>query len=135
MVVGDAACAFNPVYAQGMTAAAVCALTLSECVTQQRQHLGDGSLSGFSLRFKRKLAKVNSTPWMLATSEDFRVRGVTGGTPDRLTRFMQHYVDQVVALSTESALERNALLRVFNLLDGLKRCLIREYLCTLVVRS
>jgi hypothetical protein len=65
-----------------------------------------------------KLAKVNSAPWMLATSEDFRVRGVTGGTPDRITRFIQRYVDRVVALSTESVVVRDSLLRVFNLLEG-----------------
>lgn len=118
VVLGDAVCAFNPVYAQGMTAAALSALTLGECLTEQQKRRRDGSLFGFSLRFQKKLAKVNSAPWMLATSEDFRVRGVTGGTPDRLTRFMQRYVDRVVALSTESAVVRDSLLRVFNLLEG-----------------
>ncbi len=118
IVLGDAACAFNPVYAQGMTAAALSALTLSECLADQTKLHRDGSLAGFSFCFQKKLAKVNSAPWMLATSEDFRVRGVTGGTPDRITRLMQHYVDQVVVLSTESAAVRDGLLRVFNLLKG-----------------
>ena len=117
VVAGDAACAFNPVYAQGMTAAALSALTLRECLNEQQQRKPDGSLSDFSRRFQKKLAKVNTAPWMLATSEDFRVRGVTGGTPDRFTRFMQRYVNQVVALSTESAVVRDSLLRVFNLLE------------------
>jgi hypothetical protein len=71
-----------------------------------------------SLRFQKKLAKVNSAPWMLATSEDFRVHNVTGCPASRITRFMQRYVDRVVALSTESAAVRDALLRVFNLLEG-----------------
>ena len=101
-----------------MTAAALSALTLSECLTNQMKRRRDRSLFGFSLRFQKKLAKVNSAPWMLATSEDFRVRGVTGSKPDRITRFMQRYVDQVVALSTESAVVRDGLLRVFNLLKG-----------------
>jgi 2-polyprenyl-6-methoxyphenol hydroxylase-like FAD-dependent oxidoreductase len=117
IVLGDAVCAFNPVYAQGMTAAALGALTLSECLNEQAKLRRDGLLFGFSLRFQKKLAKVNSAPWMLATSEDFRVRGVTGGTPDRITRFMQRYVDRVVALSTESVVVRDSLLRVFNLLE------------------
>ena len=116
VVVGDAVCAFNPVYAQGMTAAALSARTLSECLAEQRKRWSDRWLSGFSLRFQKKLAKVNSAPWLLATSEDFRVRCVTGGTPHRTTRFMQRYVDHVVALSTENADVRNRLLRVFNLL-------------------
>jgi len=54
-----------------------------------------------SLRFQKKLAKVNSASWLLATSEDFREPNVSGGTPDQITRFMQRYVDQIVALSTE----------------------------------
>ena len=118
IVLGDAVCAFNPVYAQGMTAAALSAFTLRECLADQRKRKRDGSLSGFSVRFQKKLAKINSAPWMLATSEDFRVHGVTGGVPDRITRFMQWYVDRVVALSTESAVVRDGLLRVFNLLEG-----------------
>jgi 2-polyprenyl-6-methoxyphenol hydroxylase-like FAD-dependent oxidoreductase len=118
VVLGDAVCAFNPVYAQGMTAAALSALMLSECLTEQRKRRRDGSLLGLSLRFQKKLAKVNSAPWMLATSEDFRVHNVTGCPASRITRFMQRYVDRVVALSTESAAVRDALLRVFNLLEG-----------------
>lgn len=114
VVVGDAACAFNPVYAQGMTAAALAALTLSDCLNDQRKR----SLSGFSLRFQKRLARVNSAPWMLATSEDLRVPGVIGGRQDLFTRLMQRYIDQVVDLSTESALVRDGLLRVFNLLAG-----------------
>ena len=55
---------------------------------------------------------------MLATSEDYRVRGVIGGTPDRMTRFMQGYVDRVVACSTESAAVRDQLLKVFNLVEA-----------------
>ena len=133
VVLGDAVCAFNPVYAQGMTAAALGALTLSECLREQRKRRSDGSLLGFSLRFQKKLADVNSAPWMLATSEDFRVHGVTGGTPDRITRFMQRYVDRVIALSTESAAVRDGLLRVFNLLEG-PQTLFRPQIVIRVVR-
>jgi hypothetical protein len=125
---------FNPVYAQGMTAAALGALTLSECLTEQAKLRRDGSLFGFSLRFQKKLAKVNSAPWMLATSEDFRVRGVTGGTPDRITRFIQRYVDRVVALSTESVVVRDGLLRVFNLLEGPQRLFHPQIVLRIVPR-
>ncbi len=147
VVLGDAACAFNPVYAQGMTAAALSALTLSECLAQERKRDQKGLLCGFSLRFQKKLAKVNLAPWMLATSEDFRVRGVTGGTAHTITRFMQRYIDQVVSLSTESAAVRNRLLRVFNLLTGpqtlfhpqivirVVRRVLKEWMCGLRVFS
>lgn len=46
------------------------------------------------------------------------MRRVAGGIPPRSTRFMQRYVDNVVALSTENADVRHRLLRVFNLLKN-----------------
>ena len=52
---------------------------------------------------------------MLATGEDFRVAGAEGGTPDRMTKFMQKYVDKVVMLSTRNASARRRLLEVFNM--------------------
>ena len=134
VVAGDAACAFNPVYAQGMTAAALSALTLRACLDEQQHRKRDRSLADFSRHFQKKLAKVNSAPWMLATSEDFRVRGVTGGTPDRITRFMQRYVDRVIALSTESVVVRDSLLRVFNLLEGPQSLLHPQIVLRVVAR-
>ncbi|HET9530109.1 MAG TPA: 2-polyprenyl-6-methoxyphenol hydroxylase-like oxidoreductase, partial [Blastocatellia bacterium] len=72
IVMGDAACAFNPVYGQGMTTAALGAETLRECIEHQRaRHAGD--LTGIEARFQKRLAKANSAAWMLATGEDLRV--------------------------------------------------------------
>ncbi|GGM38696.1 FAD-dependent oxidoreductase [Dactylosporangium sucinum] len=59
VVIGDAACAFNPVYGQGMSVAAVCALALR-----------DGE-DGF---FARQ-AEALEAPWALATGSD------RGGSP------------------------------------------------------
>ena len=53
---------------------------------------------------------------MLATGEDLRVPQVVGKRPGLADRVMQRYVDRVVALSTENAETRLALLQVFNLL-------------------
>ncbi len=52
---------------------------------------------------------------MLATGEDFRVSGVQGGKPSAMNRFMHHYMDRVMELSTEGAAVRLALLEVFKL--------------------
>jgi 2-polyprenyl-6-methoxyphenol hydroxylase-like FAD-dependent oxidoreductase len=113
LVTGDAACAFNPVYAQGMTTAALGAETLQACLRERRRP--DGDLTGLARLFQKRLSKVNKAPWMLATGEDFRVRGVEGGEPNAMNRFMHRYMDRLLELSTEDARVRLALLEVFNL--------------------
>ena len=67
VVLGDTVCAFNPVYGQGMTTAALAAADLGNRLRKRR-----GSLDGVAREFQRRLARINSTPWMLATSEDLR---------------------------------------------------------------
>ena len=115
LVTGDAACAFNPVYAQGMTAAALGAETLQACLREQRRRRSGGHLTGLSRGFQKRLAGINKAPWMLATGEDFRVRGVEGGKPNAINRFMHRYMDRVLELSTHDVGVRLALLEVFNL--------------------
>ncbi|HKY30780.1 MAG TPA: FAD-dependent monooxygenase [Pyrinomonadaceae bacterium] len=116
IVVGDAACAFNPVYGQGMTIAAMGALTLAETLIEQKRIAAD-SLKGLSKRFQRRLAKVNSAPWLLATGEDFRYRETEGGSLSLMTRFMHAYMDQVVKLTTVDPEVREQLLRTFHMLQ------------------
>ena len=81
LLLGDAVCAFNPVYGQGMTTAALGVLTLQKSLLEQ-----NGSLNGLSRRFQKRLAKVNETPWMLATSEDYRYGEIVGGSPRLMTQ-------------------------------------------------
>jgi 2-polyprenyl-6-methoxyphenol hydroxylase-like FAD-dependent oxidoreductase len=100
VVLGDAVCSFNPVYGQGMTAGALAAATLAECLAQRRSGGGLAGLDGFSRGFQQKLAPVVKRVWMLATGEDFRWPQTEGGRPDRLTRFMHRYADRVTQLAT-----------------------------------
>jgi 2-polyprenyl-6-methoxyphenol hydroxylase-like FAD-dependent oxidoreductase len=117
VVLGDAACAFNPVYAQGMSMAALGAATLDECLRDKR----GGDLSGFGRRFQMRLSKVNSDPWRIATGEDLRVRGCEGGRPTRINQLLQRYFDGAVKLSTEDAQVRKLVLEVFNMLKPASR--------------
>lgn len=102
VVVGDAVCAFNPVYAQGMTVAALGAQTLDQCLSRmvQRQKF---SLPGFPSIFHKQLAQMLAVPWLLATSEDLRWSTTVGSTPNLQTRLMHQYLDLVVRASLNRA--------------------------------
>jgi 2-polyprenyl-6-methoxyphenol hydroxylase-like FAD-dependent oxidoreductase len=110
LVTGDAACAFNPVYAQGMTTAALGAEVLEECLRESDY------LAGLSKRFQKRLAKATAGSWLLATGEDFRVQGVEGGKASFATRLTHRYMDQVLALSLHDIEVRRTFLEVFGML-------------------
>jgi 2-polyprenyl-6-methoxyphenol hydroxylase-like FAD-dependent oxidoreductase len=116
LVLGDAVCAFNPVYGQGMTVAALGAVTLDKILSERRRRYPNGSLFGLARDFQKRLAKVNDTPWMLSTAQDLRYRECTGASPSRMTRFMHRYMDRVIELATRKVAVRRILLRTFNML-------------------
>jgi 2-polyprenyl-6-methoxyphenol hydroxylase-like FAD-dependent oxidoreductase len=116
LVLGDAVCAFNPVYGQGMTVAALGAVTLDKILSERRRRYPNGSLVGLARDFQKRLAKVNDTPWMLSTAQDLRYRECTGASPSRMTRFMHRYMDRVIELATRKVAVRRILLRTFNML-------------------
>ncbi|NJO40602.1 MAG: 2-polyprenyl-6-methoxyphenol hydroxylase-like oxidoreductase [Cyanobacteria bacterium CRU_2_1] len=97
VAIGDSVCAFNPVYGQGMTTAALGAQILDRCLHQQFRCRED--VTGLSQRFQKQLAQVLETPWLMATGEDFRWETTEGGQPGRMTRFMHRYMDRVVQFS------------------------------------
>jgi flavin-dependent dehydrogenase len=114
LVLGDAACAFNPIYGQGMTTSAIGALLL-------RDHLrAPGGTrytkAAWTARFQKRLAAINAVPWMLATGEDCRYECTQGRRLDLSVRLMHRYVDRVIALTTTDAAVRDVLLRTFNLM-------------------
>lgn len=98
IIIGDAVCAFNPIYGQGMSTAALGALTLNQCLKKQHQ----GKLVGLAVRFQKQLAKVNTTPWLVATGEDCRWPTTEGGCPNLITRLLHRYIDEVMLLAVES---------------------------------
>lgn len=126
VVFGDAACAFNPVYGQGMTIASLGALVLRECLRER-----DG-LSGLSRRFQRRLAQVNKAPWLMATGEDYRYPETEGGSPGVMTRFMHWYMDRVLELATREVAVRSVLLQVFSMLIPPSALFRREILFSVI---
>ena len=114
IALGDAVCALNPVYGQGMTTAALGAEVLDRCL--RRSRAPRGILPGTSLKFQRELARTIAVPWLLATGTDYRFRGTEGPPRRRSTRMMHHYVDALIRLSTRKAGVRRRLTEVFHLL-------------------
>jgi 2-polyprenyl-6-methoxyphenol hydroxylase-like FAD-dependent oxidoreductase len=110
LLLGDAVCAFNPVYGQGMTTAALGALALRNTLSE------NASLYGLSRRFQKRLGKVNKAPWLLATGEDYRYPETTGHGATAMTKFMHRYLNHVIELATHSVAVRHVLLRAFSML-------------------
>ena len=98
IIVGDAVCAFNPIYGQGMSIAALEAKTLDTCLRDQQ----DG-LAGLTQRFQKALAKVVKTPWILTTSEDFRYPETEGKRPFGMKLF-NWYTRHVLKLTASNPL-------------------------------
>src|SRR2546421_1399293 len=99
VALGDAVCSFNPVYGQGMTAAALEAETLNTMLYQQREHRASGDITGFSRRFQKKITHIVDTFWLLAASEDFRHPETQGKRPLGLS-LLNSYSRRVHELST-----------------------------------
>jgi 2-polyprenyl-6-methoxyphenol hydroxylase-like FAD-dependent oxidoreductase len=115
VVLGDAACCFNPVYGQGMTVAAIAGVVLGESLDRQRRDAG-GDLTGFTRRFQRALAKANGPAWLTATGEDLRFPGTEGARPGAVTRIMHWYLDRVIAVAGEDSAANLAFMRVVHML-------------------
>jgi 2-polyprenyl-6-methoxyphenol hydroxylase-like FAD-dependent oxidoreductase len=91
VMLGDAVCAFNPVYGQGMSVAAMGVFELDAWLKQNVS----------ALDFQKRLAKQNHTPWLLATGDDVRSLGIAGNDP--ATRFQHTYVDRVFEAASHNA--------------------------------
>lgn len=107
-VVGDAFARFNPVYAQGMTVAAMAAERL-------QQHLG--ATSRFDAQsFARQLSRVVDTPWNLAAGGDLGFPTVQGRRT-LATDMANRYVTRVQRGAVKDAVVAKAFLRVAGLME------------------
>jgi 2-polyprenyl-6-methoxyphenol hydroxylase-like FAD-dependent oxidoreductase len=96
LAIGDTACAFNPVYGQGVSVAALTADRLNAALADR-----DGrSLDGFAGRFRRDVASAGRGAWMIATGDDLRYPTTTGATAGKVLRLQHRYLDRVMAAAT-----------------------------------
>jgi 2-polyprenyl-6-methoxyphenol hydroxylase-like FAD-dependent oxidoreductase len=105
----DAACTFNPLYAQGMTVAGLEALALSELLNRSTRT----DLRGFSTAFQRRVGRITSWPWTLSALAD---RAWTETTP--LVRTAHWYLSTCQDLAIDDTPMFHDLARVTNMLAG-----------------
>jgi 2-polyprenyl-6-methoxyphenol hydroxylase-like FAD-dependent oxidoreductase len=109
LAVGDALCAFNPLYAQGMTVAAMEAMVLRDCLRASR--------AGLPQRFYAAAAKVIDIPWDMAVGGDLAYPWVEGQRTTKV-RILNAYMAKLLrAAETEEAVSL-AFLRTINLANG-----------------
>jgi 2-polyprenyl-6-methoxyphenol hydroxylase-like FAD-dependent oxidoreductase len=89
---GDSVCAFNPVYGQGMTVAALEGTALGD-------ELATGGLEGLAARAQRRFSKIIAPAWLFATGEDYRWSTTDGPPVPRLARIAHAYIDHVILLA------------------------------------
>jgi 2-polyprenyl-6-methoxyphenol hydroxylase-like FAD-dependent oxidoreductase len=97
VILGDAACSFNPIYGQGMTTAALEASMLSDYLYHQQGNKARDDVIDLTQHIQQAIAKVVKFPWLLATSEDFRYPATAGMRPTFL-RLLNWYVGKLHVL-------------------------------------
>ncbi|MBD2309809.1 FAD-dependent monooxygenase [Chroococcidiopsis sp. FACHB-1243] len=113
IALGDSVCSFTPIYGQGITVAALGAILLQQCL--QRFELAE-----LPTQFQKKLAKVNATPWIAATSQDAKYPSVKGLTqpPSLPEKAIGWYMDRLIQLTTKEPLVTLVLFNVFHMVQS-----------------
>ncbi|MFD7512629.1 hypothetical protein ACFV5N_25285, partial [Streptomyces sp. NPDC059853] len=91
LVVGDAACALNPVYGQGLSVAALTALALSRALAAPRTPTAH--------TLQRAVLRAAAPAWEVATGADSPMPGATGNAvrTGPAARLLTRYLDRVRA--------------------------------------
>jgi len=93
VVLGDAFCGFNPVYGQGMSAAAMSAVALADRIRRS-----NGNLDGVAKSTLRDISKITQGVWLLATSADLEWPDTEGGPAGKGLgdRFGHWYINKML---------------------------------------
>jgi 2-polyprenyl-6-methoxyphenol hydroxylase-like FAD-dependent oxidoreductase len=108
LLLGDAVCSFNPVYGQGMSVAALQAMTL-------HRHLRN-NVTPAPLEFLRDVARVVDAPWDISAGGDLDFPGVAGRRTLQV-RVGNAYIARLQFAATRDASVTDAFMRVAGLMD------------------
>jgi 2-polyprenyl-6-methoxyphenol hydroxylase-like FAD-dependent oxidoreductase len=105
LVLGDAVCALNPSYGQGMSVSASCAGILDQALESR------GSLDRLADSVRRAMARPTGQAWQLATTADLAYPGLAADAAWPV-RMMIRYLYRVIAVSPDSKAASRALLDI-----------------------
>jgi hypothetical protein len=125
LVTGDAVASFNPIYGQGMSVAALEALTL-------RRHLQRG-IQPQPRQVFRELTRVVDVPWDIAVGADLAVPGVQGRRTLKV-RLVNAYIARLHAAAAHDAHLASAFVRVAGLIEP-PQSLLRPSIAVRVLRA
>ncbi len=111
LVVGDALCAFNPVYGQGIAVSAIEAELL-------REALADGFTPDGATALLRRFVAATTFPWAVATGVDLKYP-TTEARPNLGARLFDRWITELELLQVHGDHRaRNAFHRVYHLMSG-----------------
>lgn len=108
LVLGDAVCALNPVYGQGMTSAAMQVEVLDRLL--EKRPLNET----FWKPFFKQIAQVVGNPWQLTVGEDF-LYPQTEGKPPSMPGFVAAYFRRLMQVANRDSKVFQALFNVMHL--------------------
>ncbi len=115
IITGDAVCAFNPIYGQGMTVSALDVMTLNQCLQEQQR----SPKPNFEQHFQQQLSKTVADAWLISTSEDLRWPGVVlrGAPPKPGLGLLHRYMDLVLYSAVEDTQITQAYMGVLGMVN------------------
>lgn len=126
LVMGDAVCSFNPIYGQGMTVAAIEAMTMRDCLHRPAKDM--------PRRFHRKAARTVQVAWRTAAGSDLSLPEVPG--PRTLSMKLGNaYIDRVLQAAESDPWVLQEFLLVMGMLQPPTRLMQPEMLRRLAFRS
>ncbi|MCA0352129.1 MAG: FAD-dependent monooxygenase [Chloroflexi bacterium] len=111
IALGDAVCAFNPVYGQGISTATLGAILLGTHLKEQ-----DRGSAAWGQRFQQALAKNNQFPWEMASGEDSRYD--SSFKRPFFSKLIAPYFDQINQASLNSNVVFTQFIKTIHLIDN-----------------
>lgn len=115
VILGDAVCAMNPIYGQGMALASGSASLLGRCVAET-----DPRHPGFPKRFHTAQARFLATPWRMSTASDFCYPRTAGVRP-AASRLRDLYLNAVFEAAWADPVLQRRITRVIHLIEDPRR--------------
>jgi len=105
LCLGDAVCAFNPSFGQGMSSAARQAKILDQMLRQHKENNPNASVGSLAFEIQQAFAPVIDEMWQLGTNEDMSrptSKVLSGARPSFGTRFQSFFGEQLLKFACSS---------------------------------